>query len=297
MGCFRAEPSRGQGLPFDWLWLDFSGELRLYVYLLLLMKTDLLEILCCPRCLCDLDLEVEEGAGDDVCTGKLLCSSCKKKYQIENGIPDLLISGNNKSETWKKHKRIRQANELVYESKSDDYKPEDVQGFSLKELYVKFENLSLLCGKRRLLDLGCGTGLVANVARSLFQRIVGIDISMSMLRQVDRQIDLIRGDICLLPFKKETFDCVTAMAVLHHIYDTSYLLKESFRVLKPGGYLYTDIDHNWRFFYIYRWVMRMQQLLGIQLLPDRDMARELASLAGDVSGKVPSEIVALAEYH
>lgn len=231
-------------------------------------------------------------ANDDVHTGILLCSSCQRRYPIENSIPNFLMASNDLP-SGEIHKKVRQANALVYDSKANGYLPENVQGFSPTELHTKLDNLSMGARKGRLLDLGCGTGLVASLAQSLFQQIVGIDVSANMLRQVASPMDLVQGDICQLPFKKESFDCLTAVAVLHHVYDTSCLLRESFRVLKPGGYLYTDIDHNWRLFYIYGLVMRAEQALGIHLLPDRDMSRGYDSS----TSKVSKEVVALAEYH
>ncbi|MDF0590269.1 methytransferase partner Trm112 [Candidatus Methanocrinis natronophilus] len=54
------------------------------------MKRDLMEILACPVCKGDLDLEVfEEGEGE-ILTGKLCCKSCGEVYPIEDGIPNML---------------------------------------------------------------------------------------------------------------------------------------------------------------------------------------------------------------
>lgn len=235
-------------------------------------------------------------AENDVHTGKLLCSSCGIQYPIENGIPDFLTVADHLRNDGGKHEEVREANVLAYDSRADGYSPEKVEGFSSVELRARLGKLSPEACKGRLLDLGCGTGLVATFAQPLFQQIVGIDVSMGMLRQVTSAMDPVRGDMCLLPFKEKTFDCVTAVAALHHVYDTSRVLRESFRVLKPGGYLYTDIDHNRRFFCIYGSVMRLQQALEIHLLPDRDMTRGFGSSSAEIL-KVPKEIVALAEYH
>ncbi|MGB3943959.1 MAG: methytransferase partner Trm112 [Methanothrix sp.] len=54
------------------------------------MKRDLMEILACPLCKGDLDLEVFEEAEGEIRTGKLCCKSCGEVYPIEDGIPNML---------------------------------------------------------------------------------------------------------------------------------------------------------------------------------------------------------------
>jgi len=49
-----------------------------------------MDILCCPLDKSDLDLEVEERDGDEIVTGRLVCTECDEAYPIEDGIPNLL---------------------------------------------------------------------------------------------------------------------------------------------------------------------------------------------------------------
>jgi len=44
-----------------------------------------------------------------------------------------------------------------------------------------------------------------------------------------------------IPFADQTFDCVIAQAVLEHVLDPVKCVEEIFRVLKPGGIVYTEI--------------------------------------------------------
>ncbi|MDF2957238.1 MAG: RNA methyltransferase activator Trm112/YbaR [Candidatus Alkanophagales archaeon MCA70_species_1] len=48
-----------------------------------------MEILACPLCKGDLELEVEEEDSDEIIKGALLCRNCNERYPIEDGIPDL----------------------------------------------------------------------------------------------------------------------------------------------------------------------------------------------------------------
>src|ERR1700682_1503224 len=42
----------------------------------------------------------------------------------------------------------------------------------------------------------------------------------------------------MLPYDAESFDAVTIQGVLHHLADASQVLREAFRVLRPGGGMY-----------------------------------------------------------
>ena len=54
------------------------------------MKRELMEILACPVCKSELELRVEEGEGDDVIKGGLVCHKCDETYPIDDSIPNLL---------------------------------------------------------------------------------------------------------------------------------------------------------------------------------------------------------------
>jgi len=54
------------------------------------MKKDLMDILCCPVCKEDLELEVEREEDGEVVEGTLYCEECDETYRIDDGIPDLL---------------------------------------------------------------------------------------------------------------------------------------------------------------------------------------------------------------
>lgn len=54
------------------------------------MRESLMDIICCPMDKHDLDLEVDEQDGDEIMTGRLVCTECGEVYPIEDGIPNLL---------------------------------------------------------------------------------------------------------------------------------------------------------------------------------------------------------------
>ncbi|MBA2693868.1 MAG: methyltransferase domain-containing protein [Rubrobacter sp.] len=97
------------------------------------------------------------------------------------------------------------------------------------------------------LDLGCSAGLYTrSVARILRGRgsIVGIDISPSMLKEAARRAKRLgaspsfaRADAENLPFADEGFDGALCGGSLNEVGDPGRVLRETRRVLKPGGRL------------------------------------------------------------
>jgi len=54
------------------------------------MKRDLMEILACPLCKGDLELEAFEEKDGEILDGRLCCKGCGEVYPIEDGIPNML---------------------------------------------------------------------------------------------------------------------------------------------------------------------------------------------------------------
>jgi len=97
-------------------------------------------------------------------------------------------------------------------------------------------------GHDRLLDVACGTGIVARVARERMgpaARIVGVDASPLMLavaRGVDATIDWREGNAMSLPVADgERFSLLTCHQGLQFFPDKMAAAREMRRVLQPGG--------------------------------------------------------------
>jgi len=89
----------------------------------------------------------------------------------------------------------------------------------------------------RVLDLGCGNGCyTAEIARRAAY-VCGLDLQMQHLRAFRQAIPRLQAAGEDLPFASESFDAVTMIEVLEHTDRDSQVLKECFRVLKPGGFL------------------------------------------------------------
>lgn len=54
------------------------------------MKKSLVDILVCPRSKAALKLTVDRADDEEVVEGGLICPTCKHRFQITQGVPDLL---------------------------------------------------------------------------------------------------------------------------------------------------------------------------------------------------------------
>jgi len=100
-------------------------------------------------------------------------------------------------------------------------------------------------GARRILDVGCGTGILLPSLLRICPSaacIVELDFAEAMLREntrkgVDPRVLRICSDARQLPFRDGSFDVILCFGVLPHFEDSEATLRELFRVLQPGGLL------------------------------------------------------------
>ena len=92
-----------------------------------------------------------------------------------------------------------------------------------------------------VLDVGCGTGVLAKALAAKGYDVTGMDPfdgMLAYLRQRAPEITAVQGRGEAIPFPDNTFDLAYCVAVMHHVADPKDVhdtLKEMVRVTKPTG--------------------------------------------------------------
>lgn len=158
---------------------------------------------------------------------------------------DILISMKNQSNI------IEEIREL---SKSLSAEPLDYFKHSsyISRVESTLNLLSKLSGET-VLDVGCGVGLLDVLIN---ENVVSLDISKEDLLELKKikKYGIVRGDACVLPFKKDTFDIIMCTQVLQYVSSPYKALVEMNRVLKEEGRLILFLPNNHSLFRIWNLV-------------------------------------------
>jgi len=189
------------------------------------MLLRLLDFLVCPICKNSLKLAVRLKEEENIVQGFLICP-CGKSYPIVNSIPRILPEASF--------------------SNADQCRTMETFGFQwniFNKMSSKFEDNFLnyiypvkkdfFNGKLGL-DAGCGFGRHIFYAAQFGAEMIGMDLSSAIDSTYAntknfKNIHLVQCDIYNLPFKKETFDFIYSIGVLHHLPDP----EKGFKSLAP----------------------------------------------------------------
>lgn len=98
-----------------------------------------------------------------------------------------------------------------------------------------------------ILDAGCGTGAHLAAITAAGARVVGIDLSLGMLREARRAGPgqrLVQADLqAPLPVRRGAFDAVLCALVSEHLTAPAHFFTEAFGALRPGGRLVLSAFH------------------------------------------------------
>ncbi len=100
--------------------------------------------------------------------------------------------------------------------------------------------------RKKVLDLGCGSGIFTKQIKSLGANVYGLDISSGLINIAKREypnINFFVGNAIKTPFKKGEFDVVASSLMVHYFNNIDPLFKEASRILKPKGIFIFSIHH------------------------------------------------------
>jgi len=98
-----------------------------------------------------------------------------------------------------------------------------------------------------LLDIGCGTGILTQELSNHFHRVIGCDLSETMLKEglwhyrKELSGKLINSDIYHLPFGEEAFMSVICLGIFSYLEEKKHALEEIVRITRSKGTIIFDV--------------------------------------------------------
>jgi SAM-dependent methyltransferase len=164
----------------------------------------------------------------EVIEGRLRCRDCAATFPVTDGIPRLLSEGvavgPATGHAWTEFAEAVPEFEQNFWDLLHPLKPEDFMG-------------------RLVLDAGCGFGRHAFFATRYGAEVIALDSSPEAVASAARNLDgnmrahVVQGDIARPPFRKNLFDIVYSLGVLHHVPDPRGAFRALHQHVKPNGRL------------------------------------------------------------
>ena len=202
-----------------------------------------LDILCCPRCIGDLQVEGEA----------LRCSACGHTFEIAGNIP-LLFAPND----WASAQPdvTEPMKEFYEETPFPNYEEFDstdsLMNKARQGVFAKLLDDQVPPGAR-IIECGCGTGQFTNFLSIANRNVFGTDMCLNSLRlgqNFKDENELTRAHFLQMNlfrpcFKPGSFDLVISNGVLHHTSDPRLAFETISGLARPGGYVLVGLYHRY----------------------------------------------------
>ena len=149
----------------------------------------------------------------------------------------------------------------LYEKQYGEKKLISLNSFQfMRKIFAKYDlhredlALSLVDAGEKLLDIGSGSGSLVFRARTKYKEVFGIDISPSRIEEAKKNAMGKSEDnhniyfyVCnineKIDFSDAMFDAITCIAVIEHVFDPYFVLREIHRVLKEDGIFIAEVPN------------------------------------------------------
>ncbi|MGE3783147.1 MAG: class I SAM-dependent methyltransferase [Alphaproteobacteria bacterium] len=157
------------------------------------------------------------------------------------------------------------------ESVSRDRADAEISGRVGKAFCDACENASIRLAGNLVLDLGSGLGALSEELARRHARPVALEPGAAWRRLAAKRISAAGSGWTVgavgesLPFSDNTFDLILSHQVLEHVENPAAVIREAYRVLKPGGYIFLAYENYlsfWEPHYRIRWLPLLPKPIG-----------------------------------
>ncbi len=193
------------------------------------------DLIACPAC----------GASLQSGPASLSCARCPRSFPVVDGIPLLFVPTEGTSDG----RDVTEVVKSFYEENPfPNYNAIDsvatLVARAREGLYARLLDEQIPSGAR-VLDLGCGTGQLANFLGLASRTVVGSDLCLNSLRlgsrfaasQGLRRVAFLQMNLFRPALRPSTFHVVLCNGVLHHTGDPEGGFRSLLRLVLPGGFV------------------------------------------------------------
>jgi SAM-dependent methyltransferase len=184
----------------------------------------LLELLACPAC-------------SGTLTTTWSCRECGQQFDVADGIPNLRIPGDGRTET---------VRGFYERTPFPGYPPRDsLHALRARAARSEFARLmdQAIPGDARIVEMGCGTGQMCLYLQRADRIVIGADLTRPSLllgaaaarRFGIERVQFVETDLRQPGLKADAFDVVYSSGVLHHTPNPRAAFGQLVKLARPGG--------------------------------------------------------------
>lgn len=146
---------------------------------------------------------------------------------------------------------VHKPNQEYYDEFAAGYERERHHGYHALIDRLELELILRYARGARVLEAGCGTGLLLKEVQPEAREAVGLDLSTGMLEVARRRgLPVVHASVTRIPFPDQHFDLAYSMKVLAHVERIDEALAELARVVRPGGHVIAEFYNPWSLRYL-----------------------------------------------
>ncbi|MBP1556990.1 MAG: class I SAM-dependent methyltransferase [Oscillospiraceae bacterium] len=134
-----------------------------------------------------------------------------------------------------------------WDKKAQSYNDSTVRMFGNANRAIVVKTKKFCSPRSKVLDIGCGTGLIISEVAQIVDKVVAIDPSEKMIAEakrlnVNKNIEWRIGDFYSAAPQSGEFDIITAYNLLLYLDDPEKLIADIYSALPSGGYFISVTD-------------------------------------------------------